>query len=304
LKVELEKLKQNILFIINPISGVGRHKVIEKLVAERLDKSLFDYELAYTNAAGHATELSAEAVRNNTDIVVAVGGDGSVNEVGKSLINTTTSMAILPAGSGNGLARHLKIPMDLEKAMEVINASHIISIDTAVLNKQAFIGMAGIGLDAHIGWEFARFGKRGFKSYVKVFFREFPRYKALDYELNIDGKSYHRNAMLISFANGSQYGNNATIAPGADLQDGVLDICILKRFPFFAVAGLAWKLFNNTMDRSKHLETLRGKNISVIQKQNTAHLDGEPIEAGREINISVNPLSLKIIVGKKNHPQK
>ncbi len=291
--------KKKILFIINPISGVGRKKVIEKLVAECLDKQVYDYELSYTKAPGHATELSKEAAAKDFEVVVVVGGDGSVNESGKGLRGSNTALAILPTGSGNGLARHLKIPMKLDKAMEVINAGKVTDIDTASLNDHPFFGMAGVGLDAHIGWEFAKFGKRGFSSYIKVFLREFPKYKAQEYLLEIDGTQYTRKAVLISFANGSQYGNNATIAPQADLRDGLLDICVLKKFPAYSAAALAWRLFNNKMHKSKYLETLRGKNISVVQKHNTAHIDGEPLEAGNAIKVLVNPLSLKVIVPAK-----
>lgn len=289
-------MKQRILFIINPISGAGRQRTVEKLVEKKLDKTHYDYELAYTKAPKHATELSRDAAQKGFQIVAAVGGDGSVNEAGQGLIGTSTALAILPTGSGNGLARHLKIPMRLAGAMGVINRGNALIIDTASVNGHAFIGMAGVGLDAHIGWEFARFGKRGFSSYIKVFLREFPEYKALDYELEIDGKKYDRKAMLISFANGSQYGNNAAIAPGADLQDGLLDICILKQFPVYSAAALAYRLFNNKMHRSKYLETLRGKNIRIKQQQLTAHLDGEPVELGQDLSIALSPGSLKVIV--------
>src|SRR6185295_17049123 len=135
-------------------------------------------------------------------IVVAVGGDGSVNEIAKGLVGSTTAMAIIPTGSGNGLARHLKIPLDLKKAMEVINGSKETTIDTIQLNDETFVNVAGVGFDAHIGWEFAKFGKRGLSSYMKVIMRELPKYKAQDFELIIDGKSIHQKAFLISFANG------------------------------------------------------------------------------------------------------
>src|ERR1051325_8729292 len=217
-------MKKSILFIVNPISGVGRQKVIEKLIDRYLDKKKYEPSIAYTRARAHAIALASEAAQNDFDVVVAVGGDGSVNETGKGLVGTNTGMAILPTGSGNGLARHLGIPMKLEKAMQVINEGRIMSIDTVKMNNERFFGMAGIGFDAHIGWEFARFGKRGFSSYVKFFLREFPGYRAQKYELTLDGKKIEREALLISFANGSQYGNNAAIAPNADIGDGLMDV--------------------------------------------------------------------------------
>jgi diacylglycerol kinase (ATP) len=287
--------KKKILFIVNPISGVGRQKVIEKLIERKLDKTRYDFELAYTKASKHAIELSAEGAARGLDVIVAVGGDGSVNEIGRSLVGTGTAMAILPAGSGNGLARHLRIPMDLEKAMHVINRGNTMAIDTVKINHEHYLGMAGVGFDAHIGWEFARFGKRGFKTYIKVFLREYPRYKPKDYKLWIDGKEMKRNALLISFANGSQYGNNAAIAPEADLTDGMIDVCILSDFHLGNVPGLTWRLFNKRMHNSKFVETIRAKEVIVHQEAETAHIDGEPVLLGKEIKINVDPLSLKVV---------
>jgi len=227
-------LKKKIRFIVNPISGVGRQKIIEKLIDEQLNRTLFDYEIVYTKASKHATELAKEALANNCHIVVAVGGDGSVNEIAKGLVGSNTSIAIIPTGSGNGLARHLQIPLDLKKAMALINASKKTTIDTIQLNEETFVNVAGVGFDAHIGWEFAKFGKRGLLSYIKLILRELPKYKAQDFELIIDGKSIHQKAFLISFANGSQWGNNAHIAPLADAADGFMDIAILKNVSFFS----------------------------------------------------------------------
>lgn len=288
-------MKKKICFIVNPISGVGRQKVIEQLVASRLDTSLFEPEIVYTEAPRHAVTLSREAVNRGCEMIVAVGGDGSVNEAGRGVVGTGASLAILPAGSGNGLARHLKIPMNLVNAMQVINTGKPVTIDTASINNEMFIGMAGVGFDAHIGWEFAKFGKRGFQSYIKVVTREYPKYQAQQYRMEIDGTAYERTAFLISFANGSQYGNNAAISPQADLQDGLLDICILKQFPLYAVPMLAYRLFNQKMHESEYLEIIKGSNIKIIQPATIAHIDGEPVELGHELKIKVNKGSLKVV---------
>ncbi|MCX6296664.1 MAG: YegS/Rv2252/BmrU family lipid kinase [Bacteroidetes bacterium] len=288
--------KKSICFIVNPVSGIGRQKVIEKLIDEQLDRTLFDYEIAYTKAAKHAIQLSKEAASRKINIVVAVGGDGSVNETAKGLIDTNTAMAIIPAGSGNGLARHLNIPLNLKKAMQVINKGKQTAIDTVQMNEEKFVNVAGIGFDAHIGWEFAKFGKRGFSSYLKVISREFPRYKAQDFELIIDGNSVTKNAYLISFANGSQWGNNAHIAPTADISDGLLDIAILKDFKFTNALSIGYRLFKRTIHQSAFLETIKVKEVIVRQQGTIAHIDGEPIEIGKELKIKINPLSLKVII--------
>jgi len=289
-------MKKKICFIVNPISGVGRQKVIEKLIDRHLDRTLFDYEIRYTKAAKHATELASNAVANNFNIVVAVGGDGSVNEITKGLIGSNAAMAVIPTGSGNGFARHLKIPLNLKKAMQVINNAQERLIDSIQFNNETFINVAGIGFDAHIGWEFAKFGKRGLSSYLKVIIREFPKYKVQDFELIINGKSLHKKAFLITFANGSQWGNNAHIAPLADIADGLMDIAILKDFSFLNVISIGSKLFRKTLHHSKYLEIIKAKEVIVKQANTYAHIDGEPIEIGNTISIKVNPLSLRVIV--------
>ncbi|MES2139150.1 MAG: YegS/Rv2252/BmrU family lipid kinase [Bacteroidota bacterium] len=289
-------MKKKICFIVNPISGVGRQKVIEKLIDQHLNRTLFDYEIVYTKAAKHATELAKLAVADNFNIVVAVGGDGSVNEVARGLIGSSTAMAIMPAGSGNGFARHMEIPLDLKKAMNIINIAKEASVDTIQLNNETFINVAGVGFDAHIGWEFAKFGKRGFSSYLKVIIREFPKFKVQDYELIINGIPHHKKAFLISFANGSQWGNNAHIAPLADVADGLMDIAILKNFSFWNVISIAYKLFGKTIHLSPHLETIKTKEVLIKQTNTIAHIDGEPIEVGNSISVKVNPLSLRVII--------
>jgi len=241
-------------------------------------------------------ELAAKAAADQFDIVVAVGGDGSVNETAAGLIGTQTAMAIIPTGSGNGLARHLGIPLNLKKALEVINAGYETVIDSVQLNEHIFVNVAGIGFDAHIGWEFAKFGKRGFSSYLKIISREFPRYKAQDVELIIDGKSSIKKAFLISFANGSQWGNNAYIAPAADCRDGLIDIAILKDFNLLSAISIGYRLFKKTIHKSAALETIKAKEVIVRQPGTIAHIDGEPIETGNELRIKVNPLSLRIII--------
>lgn len=289
-------MKKKIYFIVNPISGVGRQKIIEKLIDESLNRLVFDYEIAYTKAAKHATELAKEAAIKGFNIVVAVGGDGSVNEIARGLIGTSTAMAVIPTGSGNGMGRHLKIPLNLKKAIAIINAGKETTVDTMLFNDEAFVNVAGVGFDAHIVWEFAKFGKRGFSSYIKLVLREFPRYQAKDYELIVDGKTLHKKAFLISFANGSQWGNNAYIAPAATMDDGYMDIAILKKFSLFNTIAIAYRLFRKTLPDSRFLEIIKCKEALLKQTNTVAHIDGEPVEIGKEISIKIKPLSLKVII--------
>ena len=287
---------KKIRFIINPISGFGKHDVAERIINDHLDISLFDCEILYTKAAGHASELCKEAVLQRCDIVAAVGGDGSVNEIGKALIGSETTMAIIPTGSGNGVARHLGIPVDLYNAIELINKLNTKKIDTVAINSETFIGMAGIGFDAHIAYEFSKFGKRGFWSYFKLMFKEFFNYEEQEYELNIDGNTINRKAFFICFANSSQHGNNAAIAPQAIIDDGYIDICIIKKIPAYMIPVVIYQLYNKTIEKSSCVETRRCKEVTIKQNSTLVHIDGEPLDLGKELYVKINPLSLEVIV--------
>jgi diacylglycerol kinase (ATP) len=287
--------KKKVRFIVNPISGVGRQKIIEKLAKQHIDSQRFDIDIYYTNAPKHATELAKNAVLDKIDIVAVVGGDGSVNEVGKGLIGSTTAMAIIPAGSGNGLARHLAIPIDLKKAIQLINTGSIKTIDAGCLNDEVFFNVAGVGFDALIAYEFSQYGKRGFWSYVKIFFREYPSYFGRDFKLTIDDNTITRNAFLITIANGTQFGNNAYIAPQANSADGLLNVVIIKNIHWYNFLYVAYTLFRRNIHTTSHCETILAKKVEIHQLDNFAHIDGDPITSGQHVSIHIAPLSLNII---------
>ncbi|MEI6455362.1 MAG: diacylglycerol kinase family protein, partial [bacterium] len=178
---------KKILFIVNPISGDGRQEKTVSLIKKNLDISRYSYEIIITEMAGHATELSKQAAAAGTDIVVAVGGDGTVNEVAQGLVGTDSILGIIPKGSGNGLSRHLKIPMNLKQAIGIINKGRVVKIDTATLNDDLFVSVAGVGFDASVAKKFARAGKRGFLTYFKITAGSYHSYKAKKYILNVDG---------------------------------------------------------------------------------------------------------------------
>lgn len=287
-------MSRKLLFIINPISGIGKQKTVEQLLERRIPRTGDAYDIAYTEAPKHAIQISKEATKTY-DVVVAVGGDGSVNEISKGLIGSETALGILPSGSGNGLARHLNIPMDLEFALDVIIEGNSKRIDTARINDDIFVGIAGLGFDAHVGWEFSKFGKRGFWSYVQVTSREFMQYKPSEYQISIDGQRFSTEALLITIANSSQYGNDAYIAPEARIDDGFLRICILNKMPLLEIPGFTMRLFNKTINESRHLTTIKGKHIVIEQEGEIAHVDGEPTRLGKHIEIEVIPSSLKVL---------
>lgn len=290
-------MKHKILFIINPISGGKDKKKIPGLIDMYIDKTKFDYRISFTERVEHAYMLSKAAVKEGYDIVVAVGGDGTVNEVAKGIVHTKTLLGIIPFGSGNGLARTLKIPLKTIKAINTINEGNHILIDSATLNSKMFFNMAGSGFDAEISNEFAGDKKRGLFGYVKAAFQQIRKYKAKEYRLDIDGKEYVRKAFILSIANSSQYGNDAHIAPHADVRDGILDLVIVRPFHFAKLPLLAIYMFINKADKTSYTEYFKGKKI-IIQRENNAaiHLDGEPCMEQKDLHIEILPLSLNVIV--------
>ncbi|SMC73329.1 diacylglycerol/lipid kinase family protein [Pedobacter africanus] len=288
--------KSNILFIINPISG-GKDKLrIPGLIDANLDRQKFNPNFAFTEYIGHASEIAEEAANKNFDIIVAVGGDGTINEVGTKVMQQHKILGILPFGSGNGLARFLRIPMNTVKAIKVINDLRVRQIDTATFNDKHFFNMAGMGFDAHISSVFAGNKGRGLSGYLKLGLREVLSYKPQTYHIVIDGKEYVRTAFVISLANSSQYGNNAHIAPAASVTDGLLDICIVKEFPMYKLPVLAYEMLNSKTDNSNLVEIIKGENIRIRRpKDDAIHIDGEPFFMGQEIAASIQPLSLNII---------
>lgn len=288
---------KKILFIINPVSGIGRQRLIENAVEENLDKKQFDYAFEYTERAKHATEIAKDKA-GEFDIITATGGDGTVNEVAGGLIGTETIMAIIPTGSGNGLARFLKIPMDIHQAITCINQQRTKRIDSGKLNGNPFVNVAGVGFDAHISHKFAKLKRRGFFNYIRLIFKEFAVYKAANYNVDIDGRKYRFNSFLISIANSSQYGNNGHIAPYAKIDDGNLDVCMLKPFPVLAGIDIGLRLLLKNIHKSSYMRIVRGQKISIeTEGEIPVHIDGEPLKFDSKLEIEVIPKSLRIITG-------
>jgi len=288
--------KYTILFVINSISGGKKKLSLPAVFEANLDKNKFSATFIFTNVAGHATKIAQDAINKNIDIIVAVGGDGTINEIAQQLIGTDKILGIIPLGSGNGLARALHIPMNTKKAIAVINKLDTKLIDAAKLNQKYFFNMAGIGFDAHVSAVFAGSKTRGLKGYLKMGLKEVLSYRSQKFELNIDGQIYEREAFVISIANSSQYGNNFHISPNSSLTDGFLEICIVKPLPLYKLLFLALKMMCSTTHRSKMVEIISGKHIQIKREAAAVvHLDGEPVEMNNFIEIDILPLVLKII---------
>ncbi len=293
-------MKKNIAFVINPISGTGSKSELEKTIGEQLDKDQYNHEIVFTQERFHGRELSKQYVDAKFHAVVAVGGDGTVNEVARSLIHTETALGIIPVGSGNGLARHLGMSMNIKKAINNLNRSEPILMDYGTVNDEVFFCTCGTGFDAYVSTEFAKGKHRGIMAYIEKMITGYFNYKSQSYHLlgeNIDLKA---KAFVLTFANAAQWGNNAYIAPLASVQDGKMDISILSNFPIIAIPTLALQLFNKTIDKDFFMTTLRTDEITVHRDTpGPFHYDGEPYEEGKEIHVKMVKDGLKVLVKKR-----
>jgi diacylglycerol kinase (ATP) len=289
--------KEKIVFIINPRSGSNTKKNIPQLIQNNINTDIYEPVIWYTEARAHATELASKALSLGIKKIVAVGGDGTINEIAQSLLNTDAALGIIPSGSGNGLARHLHIPLDALRAIRLLNKSKVIKMDSGSVNGKPFFCTSGVGFDAHIGKLFADKVKRGFQTYITTTISEFFNYTPAAYRLFIDGKKSDKEAFCITFANTSQYGNDAFICPDADVQDGLLDICIIRPFPKYTVFDLGRRLFSKSIQRSKFMERIKVKDLTIeTDMEIMMHLDGEPLAAGKHLVIKVVPASLNVMV--------
>jgi YegS/Rv2252/BmrU family lipid kinase len=289
--------KEKIAFIINPKSGVNKKHTLPSMIQGTIDPLRFDVDFFFTKCAGHATELTACLLENSYSRIVAVGGDGTINEVAKAMINSDAILGIIPCGSGNGLARFLDIPLKIKEAIELQNTGKIIAIDYGLINDNPFFCTCGVGFDAHIGNKFAHSARRGFFTYLKETLAAFLYYKPKKYTIKVDGKKIKTKAFLITAANAGQYGNDVFIAPHADISDGLLDVCILNPFPKYKAFHLGFRLFNKTIDRSEYVKVIKGQAITIKRKKKgEVHLDGEPAIMGKKLKIKIINMGLKVIV--------
>ena len=296
-------MKTRILFIINPISGTKDKTNIIKTIEKVLDKTIFDYEIKFTEYAGHASELTAQAVKAGIDIVAAVGGDGTVNEVARSVVHNKTALAVIPCGSGNGLARHLHIPLNVEKAIEIINKNTISNLDYGKINGHPFFCTCGLGFDAFVSLKFAESGKRGFMSYANKTLREGIRYKPETYIIEDEhGREIHK-AFLIACANASQYGNNAYIAPNALMNDGLMDVIILEPFnTLIESPQILMQLFNKTLPNNSHVKAFQARKIKIIRPcAGAVHCDGDPMKLGKELEVEIFNRAFNVVTNPNAH---
>lgn len=295
---------KNIAFIINPISGAketqNAKRKLPKLIMQTLDMELWLPNIVFTEYAGHATELAHQYARMGFDAVVAVGGDGTVNEVARGLKDTKTALGILPMGSGNGFARHLNIPIRPQKALEMINHSEPINVDYGLANGRLFVSTCGTGFDAVVADNFAGSNKRGFMTYLQNTLKVAFSYQPQTYHIVGDGLDVTHKAFLITFANANQWGYEAMIAPKASVQDGKMDIMLMSSHAILGSASLALRLFTGSIDNSYFMDTIRAKEITLEREEVAPfHIDGDPVEMDKNIHIKIVADGLKVLVEKR-----
>ncbi len=296
-------MKKNIAFVVNPISGTSSKRNVPELIQKNLDFSHFNQcQIVITAYKGHGRELTQQFVDDGFDIVVAVGGDGTVNEVAGALIDTDVALGVISTGSGNGLARHLKIPTNMKQAIEHLNFSEVIKMDYGLVNNEKpFFCTCGFGFDAYVSELFSKGTKRGFMGYMEKMVTGFLNYEPQPYQLVSNEINLEGTAFVITFANASQWGYNAYIAPKASIQDGMIDISVISNMPIIAIPSIAFQLFTKTIQKDKLLvTTLRTKSITLYRDQpGLFHLDGDPYEFGKEIHIEIIPGGLNLMVKKR-----
>ncbi|MCQ2245762.1 MAG: diacylglycerol kinase family lipid kinase [Bacteroidaceae bacterium] len=293
-------MKKKILFIVNPISGTANKKQILATLEKNLNKDLYEWEVAYTEYAGHARLLASDAVKKGIDIVTAIGGDGTVNEVGSSLVNTDTALGIIPCGSGNGLARHLGIPVNAKRAADVFNNGVIVDMDYGLINGKPFFCTCGVGFDANVSYKFAQTGKRGFIKYMQLTVKEGLKYKSEHYTVEDDkGNVYEDTFYLVTCGNASQYGNNFFVTPHAVMNDGLLDVTILKPFPLVDSPQVIYQMFNRKIGNNKRSTLIRTTKLHIHRDEpGVMHYDGDPVIGPADIDIEVVRHGIKMVVFK------
>jgi diacylglycerol kinase (ATP) len=294
-----------VLFIINPIAGIHQKEaIIKSIKAAFISES---YEVVISKYPGHANEIALEKSTLGFNEIVAVGGDGTVNEIASALVNTHCKLGIIPAGSGNGLARHLNIPMVVSEALGVIKNHKIQIIDAGEANGRYFFCNCGIGFDASVGKKFAHYNKRGMQNYIRAILNKYITYSPKSYIIKINHKRIQLDAFLVTFANSGQYGNNAYIAPHAVINDGMLDMCVLRPFPKSSTIELGLRLFFKNIDQSPYLEVMQVKKATLKRcgkKKITIHLDGTPIVIKKKLKIKVIPEALQVMIPVANRKRK
>lgn len=292
-----QSAKKKILAIINPISGTSRKEYVPETLNTFIDKEKFSITTRFTQHQGHATTLTKEAIKDNYYAVVAIGGDGTINEVASAICGSDVALGIVPCGSGNGLARHLGIPVNIEKAINILNLDNVESMDYCTVNDIPFFCTCGVGFDAHVSEKFAQSSRRGPLTYVQNALVEYLKYRPQKYILEMNEGIISEDAFLIACGNASQYGNNAFIAPKASMRDGLIDVTVMHPFTPIDSALLGILLFTKHLDQDININTYRTSELTIKRdKPGIMHIDGDPVMMDANLNIKCHKGGIKMLL--------
>lgn len=285
-------------FIVNPISGRSSKESIVGAIAGSVDMDRYEVTIRFTAAPGHATTLASEAVQSGQQLVVAVGGDGTVNEVARALVGTDAVLGIIPCGSGNGLARHLHIPMNPRKAIEILNQGQIRRIDTLTVNGTPCFCTAGVGYDAFVSEEYAKEPTRGLVTYVRKAVENWFDYTPEQYLIETEEGMFSRTALAITCANANQWGNGFHVAPKASLTDGLIDVTIIHPIKPLNALPMPVQILGYSFDKNPGVETFKTSGLTIRRATPAPlHIDGEPQSGTKDITIALRPASLGVLCG-------
>lgn len=292
--------QKRLTLIINPNSGTLSKKGIEGWLPGRIERLGYEIDIRHTAGPGDATVIAKDCASRGDYGVLACGGDGTVNEVASGLVGTETALGILPAGSGNGLARHIGIPVDVALAVRVIAQDNIQDCDYGTVNGKPFFCTYGVGFDAAVSMRFAEKHRRGLNSYVQSALDEFIKYRPANYEITVDNQMLTDRAFLVAVCNASQYGNNAFIAPSASISDGLLDVIVVHDGNILEKAWMGVEMLTGAIGNHGRVKVFRTPSIKIKSKEAmAAHIDGDPCSFNGEVDIRCIPGKLKIFVPKK-----
>ena len=287
-------MKKKVTFIVNPISGDKDKSKVLSSIGRHLDTALYNAEFLMTEEGGHAERLARES---NADIVVAVGGDGTVNEVARGLIGTDKIMGIIPCGSGDGLALHLGLSRRISSAVRVINKGAVAKIDVAQINGRYFLCTAGFGLDAKVSQDFAKSSRRGLARYIHYAWNEWKNHPKEHFTITAGGETWSGDAIFVTVANANKWGNQARIAPLASLTDGMLDVVVVRPFRTIVIPSLVRRLMTGYAHTSSYVLNFRASSVHVKREgPGAVHFDGDPSEGGTDYDLSVIPQALNVLV--------
>ncbi len=288
-------------FILNPASGTQKDpSFFEKLIDQFCREKKLEYILWKTEQPGQGKILAKEAQKQGFPCVVAIGGDGTINEVASGLIHTQVPLGIIPKGSANGLAREFGIPLNPRKACETLLQAKTLTMDAGSINKELFFSVAGIGFDAQVGYAYNRSqkgGRRGKIPYFTYAIREYFRYAPPAMSLRFENKERRLSPFLIAVANSRQYGIGALIAPKAVVNDGFLNLSIVHQAPWYQYLCSLPKLFTGTLDRAPFFENIFIKEATISSERDLLYqVDGEFRSGGKKLVAKIEPASLRIRV--------